>query len=97
VLFSLFQIINLLISVITWLVIGQFVLSLLISFNVVNTHSDFVAGLWRGINALLDPVLAPVRRVLPDTRPMDFSPLVVIVGLEIVGYLVEGLARSLAG
>ena len=96
-LFSLLQIINLLISVITWLVIAQFVLSLLINFNVVNTHSDFVAGLWRGINALLDPVLRPVRRILPDTRPMDFSPLVVIVGLQVVGLLVEGAARSIAG
>lgn len=96
-LFSLIEIVNLLINVVTWLVIVQFVLSLLIGFNIVNTHNEFVAGMWRGINALLDPILAPVRRILPDTRPMDFSPLVVILGLRIVDYLLVGVVGSMAG
>ena len=66
------------------LVIAQFVMSLLISFNVVNTHNDFVAALWKAVNALLDPLLKPVRRIMPDTGPIDFSPMVLIVGLTIL-------------
>ena len=96
-LFSLIQIVDLLIRVVTWLVIAQFVLSMLINFNVVNTHSEFVAGVWKGINALLDPLLRPVRRIMPDTGPMDFSPMVLIIGLTIVEYLLEGVARSAIG
>ena len=96
-LFSLLQIVNLLISVVTWLVIAQFVLSLLISFNVVNAHSPFVDGMWRGINGLLDPILKPVRRVMPDTRPIDFSPMVVIIGLQVLGLIIEGLVRQSMG
>jgi YggT family protein len=94
VLFSLIQIVDLLIRVVTWLVIAQFVLSLLISFNVVNTHSEFVAGIWKGINALLEPLLRPVRKIMPDTGMIDFSPMALIIGLTIVEYLLEGLARS---
>jgi len=75
VLFSLIQIVDLLIRVVTWLVIAQFVLSLLISFNVVNTQSEFVAGIWKGINALLEPLLRPVRKIMPDTGMIDFSPM----------------------
>lgn len=96
-LLALIQIINLLISLVTWLVIIQFVLSLLISFNVVNTHNDFVAALWRAINALLDPLLRPIRRIMPDTGAIDFSPMVLIVALQIVEILLRGVASSMMG
>jgi YggT family protein len=97
VLIALIQIINLLISLVTWLVIIQFVLSLLISFNVVNTHNDFVAALWRAINALLDPLLRPIRRIMPDTGAIDFSPMALIIGLQIVEILLRGAASSMMG
>jgi YggT family protein len=97
VLIALIQIVNLLISLVTWLVIIQFVLSLLISFNVVNTHNDFVAALWRAINALLDPLLRPIRRIMPETGTIDFSPMVLIVGLQIVEILLRGVASSMMG
>lgn len=96
-LFALIQCIDLLIQVVKWLVIVQFVLSLLIGFNVVNTHNDFVAGLWRGINAMLDPLLRPIRRIMPNTGMIDFSPMALIVGLQIVEILLAGAARSAMG
>jgi YggT family protein len=84
VLYTLVDITAYLINLIVMLVIAQFVMSLLISFNVVNTHNDFVAALWKAVNALLDPLLKPVRRIMPDTGPIDFSPMVLIVGLTIL-------------
>ena len=83
-LYTLVDITAYLINLIVMLVIAQFVMSLLISFNVVNTHNDFVAALWKAVNALLDPLLKPVRRIMPDTGPIDFSPMVLIVGLTIL-------------
>lgn len=93
-LLTLAQIIGYLASIIIILVIVQFVLSLLISFNVVNMHNDFVAALWRAINALLDPILNPIRRYMPNTGAIDFSPLVLIVLLRIVSIVVTNLAYS---
>lgn len=92
--YTLFEIIGYLISIIVTLVIVQFVLSLLISFNVVNTSNQFVDALWRGVNALLDPLLRPIRRLMPNTGSIDFSPLVLIVGLEIVRIVLKNLAYA---
>lgn len=92
--YTLFEIIGYLISIVVTLVIVQFVLSLLISFNVVNTSNQFVEALWRGVNALLDPLLRPIRRLMPNTGSIDFSPLVLIVGLEIVRIVLKNLAYA---
>ncbi len=93
-LITLSQIIGYLISIIIFLVIAQFVVGLLIAFNVVNMHNDFVQAIWRSINALLDPILNPIRRLMPNTGAIDFSPLVLIVLLNIVNIIVANLARS---
>lgn len=96
-LLTLSQIIGYVISIIIVLVIVQFVLSLLISFNVVNMSNDFVAAIWRAVNALLDPILNPIRRIMPNTGSIDFSPLVLIVGLNILDIVIRNLAYSQAG
>ncbi|MFC3101368.1 YggT family protein [Altererythrobacter lauratis] len=93
-LITLSQIIGYLISIVIVLVIAQFVLSLLISFNVVNMQNDFVAAIWRAVNALLDPILNPVRKIMPNTGAIDFSPLVLIIGLNIIDIVVRNLAYS---
>ncbi|UCC72262.1 MAG: YggT family protein [Gemmatimonadota bacterium] len=36
------------------------------------------------LKRLTDPVLDPVRKALPDTAGIDLSPLVVLIGLELV-------------
>lgn len=91
---TLFEIVGYIISVIVMLVIVQFVLSLLISFNVVNIHNDFVAAIWKAVNALLEPLLRPIRRILPNTGAIDFSPLVLIVGLEIIRIILKNMAAA---
>lgn len=91
---TLFQIVGYLISVIVMLVIVQFVLSLLISFNVVNTHNEFVAAVWKAVNALLEPILSPIRRIMPDTGSIDFSPMVLIVLLQVVRIVLGNVANA---
>jgi YggT family protein len=81
---ALIQIIGLLTNVIVMLVIVQFVIGLLFSFNVVNASNQFMVQVYRSINALLEPVLGPIRRIMPDTGAIDFSPLVLIVLLQIL-------------
>ena len=91
---TLFEIIGYLIQVIVMLVIVQFVMSLLISFNVVNMHNDFVAAVWRAVNALLDPILTPIRKIMPDTGAIDFSPMVLIIILQIVRIILGNMAYA---
>ena len=93
-LLTLSQIVGYIVSIIIVLVIVQFVLSLLISFNVVNIHNDFVAAIWKAVNALLEPLLRPIRRMMPNTGAIDFAPLVLIVGLEIIRIILKNLAAA---
>lgn len=91
-LLMLVDIVTYLINIVVMLVIVQFVLSLLISFNVVNTHNEFVAAVWKAVNALLDPILNPVRRLMPNTGTIDFSPMLLIVGLTVLQKILVHLA-----
>ena len=73
-----------------WLVfLIMIVMSWLIAFNIVNTRNEFVAGLWRVLNQLTDPILRPIRRVLPAFGGMDLSPLVVFIIIFFVQRLID--------
>ena len=93
----LIQILELLSSVLITVVIVQFVLSLLISFNVVSMSNQFVSAIYQSLNAILDPVLRPIRRIMPDTGMIDFSPIVLIFGLRVLMIILAGIANGLAG
>ena len=89
---TLAQIVGYLITIVITLVIVQFVISLLLAFNVVSMRNQWVGAIWRSINALLDPILRPIRRLMPDTGAIDFSPLILIVLLNIVNIIFSNLA-----
>lgn len=91
-LYTLVEIVGYLINIVVMLVIVQFVMSLLISFNVVNMHNDFVAAIWKATNAILDPILQPIRRHMPDTGALDLSPMVLIIGLQIIRIILSNMA-----
>jgi len=93
-LYTLIDIISYLIQIIQIVVIVQFVLYLLLTFNVINSHNQFVDSLWRGLNAILDPLLNPLRRILPNTGGIDFSPMVLIIGLVVLQKILRGFAMA---
>lgn len=96
-LYTLIAMINYLVNIIVVVVIVQFVLGLLISFNVVNMHNNAVAAIWKALNAILEPLLRPIRRIMPETGAIDFSPMVLIIGLNLLMILLSGIASSTAG
>ena len=90
------QIAQVLFNVVWWIVAAQVILSLLIAFNVVNTCNDFVGSLWKALNAFTEPMYRPIRKILPDTGSIDFSPAVVLILLSILtNILIPSLARNL--
>ena len=62
-----------------WLLIASAILSWLIAFNVVNTRNQFVAAVAEFLYRITEPVLAPIRRMLPSLGGLDISPIVVIL------------------
>ncbi|MCZ8018684.1 YggT family protein [Novosphingobium sp.] len=90
----LIPIIVLFANVITTAVIVQFILGLLISFNVVNYSNQFVSALWTALNAILDPILAPIRRRMPHTGGMDFSPIVLLLLIQVAIIILSYIGRQ---
>ena len=93
--FALIDIIGLLVNVFVMLVIIQFVIGLLFAFNVVNNSNQFLMQVYDSINRLLEPVLRPVRNIMPQTGALDLSPLVVIVLAQILLIVLNATAASL--
>jgi YggT family protein len=62
------------------------ILSWLLAFNVLNRHNQFVDAIWRSCNALTEPALAPIRRMLPNLGGIDISPIVLLIGVNAVQY-----------
>ncbi|SDM40173.1 YggT family protein [Maricaulis salignorans] len=78
------------------IVIVGVILSWLISFNVVNPHNQFVGMIWRLTNSITEPLLGPIRSILPNLGGMDFSPVVLLLLISFAqGYVVPMLMRVL--
>ena len=71
--------IRLVLDIAFFIMIVHIIMSWLISFQVLNLHQQLVSQIWIGLNRLLEPIYNPIRRILPDTRPLDLAPLVAFV------------------
>jgi YggT family protein len=81
---AIFQIIDLLLNILTWIIIIQAILSWLVAFNVINTYNDFVRQVLYALDRITEPLYRPIRRVLPDFGALDLSPLVLLLLIYIL-------------
>ena len=91
-LYALFGIVDMVLQLLVWIIIIQAILSWLVAFNVINTSSNFVRTLLNGLDRLTAPMYRPIRKILPDFGGIDLSPIVLILAIQVVRKLVEGLA-----
>jgi YggT family protein len=84
----LLQIVEVLLDVVWWIIVVQIILSWLIQFNVINNYNEFVRSLNEGLRRLTEPMYRPIRRILPDLRPLDLAPMAVLVILGILERIV---------
>lgn len=86
---SLFLLIDTILGLLIWVIIIQAIMSWLIAFQVVNLNNRFVSQVWYALNALTDPLLRPVRKVLPNMGGLDISPVVLILAIFFVRSLLR--------
>jgi YggT family protein len=91
-LYAIFSIIDMILQVLVWIIIAQVIISWLVAFNVINTQSNFVRTLLDALDKMTAPLYRPIRKVLPDFGGIDFSPIVLILAIQILRKLNEGLA-----
>ncbi len=76
---SILDIILLILQIYVWLLIAAAVLSWLVAFNVVNTRNQVVAVIGDFLYRITEPVLRPIRSVMPNLGGLDISPIIVIL------------------
>ncbi len=78
-----------------YVLIASAVLSWLIAFGVVNMRNQFVANLAQVLYAVTEPVLRPIRNMLPNLGGIDISPVIVIlIIIFIQSVLLPNIARA---
>lgn len=96
-LLALISIISYLITILGTVVMVNFVLALLISFNMVSHDNQYVEAVLHATNVILDPFLNPIKRIMPTTIGMfDLSPMILLIGLRIIQMLLGGLYMQVA-
>ena len=93
-LIALVDIANLLLTILTWIIIIQVLLSWLLVFNVLNIHSGGVRNFIVALDRLTAPIYRPIRRILPDFGGIDFSPLVVLILIQVLQKLLAGVVNQ---
>jgi len=85
---AVYNLLNTVITIYIWLLIAMVVLSLLVSFNVVNTGNRIVYTIGDFLHRITEPLLRPIRNILPNLGGIDISPMVLILAL----YFIRDLA-----
>lgn len=92
----LFEILDLLLRVLGWIIIIQVILSWLFAFNVLNSGSVGLRRFVDALDKLTAPLYRPIRAVMPDFGGIDFSPLVLLLLIQILRMLLGGVAAEIA-
>ena len=71
-----------------WVMLAMIVMSWLIAFNIVNTRNQIVDAIWRVLVTLTEPVLKPIRRLLPRMQ-IDLSPIILFFAIYIVQQVIS--------
>ena len=92
---ELLAFISYLLTLYVYILIAAAVLSWLIAFNVVNTRNNIVAMIGNFLYRITDPVLRPIRNVMPDLGGIDISPVIVIlVIIFIQSVIIPNIAKA---
>ena len=90
--FALVWLVNAVVTLMIWCIIASAILSWLVAFNVVNTRNRAVYVIGDFLYRVTEPVLGPIRRILPNLGGLDLSPIVVILLI----FFIRNLLREYA-
>lgn len=76
---ALLEIVLLVLNWYSYLIIAMAILSWLVAFDVINFRNDIVRSIWRFLEAVTEPALRPIRRVLPNLGGIDVSPVILLL------------------
>jgi YggT family protein len=82
--YAFLNLVSTVITIYIWLLIAQAVLSWLVAFGIANRHNRVVYTVGDFLWRITEPLLRPIRRVLPDLGGIDVSPVILILLLYFI-------------
>lgn len=58
------------------------IINLLVYFNIINAYQPLVRKIIQVLNQVIEPILRPIRNILPPIAGLDLSPVILIIGLQ---------------
>jgi YggT family protein len=91
---SVIWLINQLFVIYWWIIFISVASSWLIQFGIVNGSNPNVRMILGAVYKLTEPLLGPIRRLLPDLGGLDVSPIILLIALEFIRrFVIEQLYR----
>ena len=78
------NLVDTIINLYIWALIASAILSWLVAFNIVNNNNQFVYRIIYFLHRLTDPLLRPIRQILPNLGGIDVSPIILILALVFI-------------
>ncbi len=94
--YDLAWLVDALIGVLTFGLLIYIILGLLVSFAVVNSHNQVVAIVMSTLQRIFEPMLRPIRNILPDFGGLDISPIFLFIALEFTSRILVRLVVAIA-
>lgn len=80
----------------TLLLFVYIVIDLLVKFGVVNAYNRVVYAVMDFLSRITEPLLRPIRNVMPNLGGIDISPVVLVLALQFGVRLLDELASGIA-
>lgn len=93
---AIIELILLILNIYWWLLIAQAILSWLLAFGVINRYNRGIAIIGDFLYRVTEPLLRPIRSILPNFGGLDISPVILMIIIWFVERLiVDDIAPSL--
>ncbi len=81
---ELLSFISYLITLYVYVIIAGVIMSWLMAFGVINDYNPMVRSIWQALNAVTEPLLRPIRAMLPNMGGIDISPIILLLACTFV-------------
>lgn len=78
---AILDVVMVVLNLYVYIIIGSAIFSWLFAFNVINSGNQFVGMIGNFLYQATEPLLRPIRRVMPSLGTIDISPIVLLLGI----------------
>ncbi|MGN7438010.1 MAG: YggT family protein [Alcanivorax sp.] len=88
-------IIGVIVQLVCIVIVLDVAMSWLIAFEIVNKDNEAAKNLTSQLKKITDPLYKPIRKFVPPIGGIDLTPLVALIGVQLIGGILIRLTASI--